>query len=355
MEKTRKLIERFLDGQCTAEESELVAAWLKKDPAATSECLIDDWQKATAEALTAGYEEDMLQAIRQQIFSGYAVPSMRRSHRFAFPLISAAATILLAMAGILLYKLVNEEAAAPKAQQQAQINLKGNPGISPVVALRWEENKGHQNRKIILADGSSVSLSPESRIGFPKTFASAGRQIFLQGEAVFDVARDDQKPFTVRSGKILTTVLGTRFSVRENNQSVLVKLYSGKVKVQNSSSPANGVLLKPGEQFRYEILRNIARVSSFRNNAENRTSHAVQENDQSIGFDHAPLSEVMDRLSKYYQVPVDYNKQTLSNMFFSGTVLKTDSLSVVLRVIAHMNGLQLSPTNAGYMLQPSGN
>jgi ferric-dicitrate binding protein FerR (iron transport regulator) len=209
-----------------------------------------------------------------------------------------------------------------------------------------------------LEDGSVVTLFPQSKIRYAGNLvlnATYERAIFLQGQAIFDVAKDKRRPFTVYAGNIVTTVLGTTFSIHENELGVIVKLYQGKVKIHRAGTDLNtrgkDIFLEAGEQLRFELGTNLAKVSSFK-----RMNRATKNPDDRIGeqenmvFDHTALTDVMDKLSRYYRTSVGYDKDGLSGMFFSGQVLNTDSLSIILKVIANMNDLKITKTTNGYMV-----
>ena len=91
-------------------------------------------------------------------------------------------------------------------------------------------NNSDQPIRISLSDGSVITLQPKSGLSFPEIFASDRREVFLVGEARFDVAKDPRKPFLVHSNELVTKVLGTSFSIRafKNDQDITVKVYSGK-------------------------------------------------------------------------------------------------------------------------------
>ena len=98
---------------------------------------------------------------------------------------------------------------------------------------------------LTLVDGTTVILNSETRMRFPNTFVGTERKIFLSGEAYFDVARDENRPFLVefQGGKV--KVLGTRFNVQAYlGQNTFATLVSGKVEI---SSGRDSVVLHPGE------------------------------------------------------------------------------------------------------------
>src|SRR5690606_29053557 len=83
-------------------------------------------------------------------------------------------------------------------------------------SVAWTEkvNQAGQRSSHLLPDGTKVWLNVESRMSFPEQFSDTLRQVQLVGEAYFEVAKDEKKPFVVNTADISTVVLGTSFSVR---------------------------------------------------------------------------------------------------------------------------------------------
>ncbi|MCG8387779.1 MAG: FecR domain-containing protein [Cytophagales bacterium] len=92
-----------------------------------------------------------------------------------------------------------------------------------------------QKSSIVLPDGTSIYLNASSKIILPKKFSGSTREIFLTGEAFFEVARDEKRPFIIKSPGIITTVLGTSFNVKAfSNEETEVTVATGKVRIDTS-------------------------------------------------------------------------------------------------------------------------
>jgi transmembrane sensor len=93
--------------------------------------------------------------------------------------------------------------------------------------------------KITANNNSAIDLSPNSVLRYDVPFSNHKREIFLEGEAYFKVAKDSSKPFTVFAGGLATTALGTAFKICTNSGSqhfVTVKLFEGKVVIKQTDS-----------------------------------------------------------------------------------------------------------------------
>jgi ferric-dicitrate binding protein FerR (iron transport regulator) len=365
MQITEALIQKFLNGHCTPAEADFVSRYFRDDPEVGKKYLMDSWdEEMDKEELPDNYKELMLQEIVQKAFRSRVTDNRRTIHWIGLRFV-AAASVILVFTGIWLIesKKVKQKKTTLSAQQ---INSGKKVIQNTQTAGEWQVNTNHTDQKLImkLEDGSVVTLFPQSSIRFEKHFAfntEHKRDIFLQGQAFFNAAKDKGRPLTVYAGDLATTVLGTSFSVHESETGVLVKLYSGKVMVHAVETKLKAwkknVFLLPGEELKFEKGDELATVSSFETEKQlmkKANVDAADDNEEMV-FDNSALPDVMNKLSRHYHTPIDYKKMELSNMYFSGSILKTDSLSLILKVIANMNGLQITQTTDGFMVHPSKN
>jgi ferric-dicitrate binding protein FerR (iron transport regulator) len=210
-----------------------------------------------------------------------------------------------------------------------------------------------------LDDGSVVKLAPGARIRYQAPFRLQDRRdIHLEGEADFDVAYNKKRPFTVHTKLFSTTALGTSFRVSETAMGCNVKLFTGKVMIKPVSANLKGwkknIVLLPGHEMKYVISSGAITVDRF-NAVPKKQPHRENpgKDEGIIVFDNTPLPEVMKTLNARYHSPIFYDEEQLKGKFFSGEVLGSDSLSVLLKVIANMNGLQVTKKDDGYLITPS--
>ena len=148
---------------------------------------------------------------------------------------------------------------------------------------------------ITLVDGTQVLLSANSRLSYDKDFTDKKREVTLVGEARFNVEKDANRPFIVRTEQIQTQVLGTVFDVKAYPQTPAdVTLYEGKVEVSlNGNSPR---LMQPGEQatISKEGKLQLAKASS------EQGKWAEGE----FAFDNKELMEVMIEIASWYNISV---------------------------------------------------
>jgi transmembrane sensor len=188
---------------------------------------------------------------------------------------------------------------------------------------------------ITLNDGSRVYLNSSSTLSYPATFTSDKREVFLEGEAFFEVIRNENRPVLIRSGNITTRVLGTSFNVNafdENNISVSVA--SGKVQVDvddasgTTSNPSKSVILLPDQQAIYRMQNGltIAKIDVERFIAwKNNTLH----------FEDASLQEVAAVLERWYNVTIEFDDPGIKKCRINGQY-KDQTLKRVLESIQYM-------------------
>lgn len=354
MEINEKLIERFLNGYSTPAEADAVGRFFRKNPEILQKYLNRDWQEAGLEKQGIEDNELMLQEIRKKTVDKEVKKARSIFFRIALRSASVAAAALMVFAGYRYLQPVQNQ--AQKMTVNSRISDKA-VNASTAEAKEWQINENSTEKKfsITLTDGSVVTLLPKSSIRYKRKFnelTDPTRDIYLKGQAFFDVAQNKSRPFSVFAGNMSTTALGTYFSVHENPSGIMVKLYSGKVKIHalNRKSDLEDIFLKPGEQMKYNLNADLATVTNFEKIPPVKIpiieSAAVVSDD--MNFNNSLLTDVLDELEKHYHTKIFYDKTELSDMYFSGKVLESDSLPVILKVIGNMNGIQITDTSGGY-------
>jgi transmembrane sensor len=178
------------------------------------ENLLGRYFKKAEETGVEGSGEFDSQGVFQRIKNNI---SAKRRQVIIFRSAAAAAVIILLLGSIALW------------QQR--------PAKQAAVAVMMEKTTGAgHTSQLQLADGSTVWLNAGSTVRYPAAFATDKREVFLEGEAFFEVSKDAAKPFLVHTGNITTRVLGTSFNVATypENKQVAVTVLTGKVSVGNN-------------------------------------------------------------------------------------------------------------------------
>lgn len=206
----------------------------------------------------------------------------------------------------------------------------------PEVTYLTKSTGAGQKFTITLQDGTLVKLNSNSSITYPKQFTENERLISLTGEAYFDVTHDEDRPFTVASHEIQTTVLGTSFNVRAYDpSSVSVALVKGKVMVKaNDDSTdfnASAVYLTAGEGAFYDKSSGDIKIGKFNYKA------LAAWKDGLIYFENASHEVVFDKLENWYGVQFNFENIPYKNWKYSGE-FKDMSLELVLNAIEYSYG-----------------
>ncbi|RED95298.1 FecR family protein [Marinoscillum furvescens] len=224
----------------------------------------------------------------------------------------AAAVALLVVAAVVLN--LNQSAEQQQIVAQYEQVSKSNPA--------------GQKSKVYLPDGTIVNLNSESSITYTEGFAN-GREVHLSGEAFFDVTEDPSRPFTVHSGGLATTALGTSFNINSYNKGQTeVVLVTGKVKVVKEGADQL-VYLDPGEKATLSDRNDL-------NKSEANLTTATYWKEGILYFDRTDISEVVTTLERWYGVRID--AKNLPQVKCYGTFQKNEYLTNVLDVLSHSVG-----------------
>lgn len=285
-----RLIRYFL-GQASEEEKEYIHQWIEKD------------------------EENRTQFIRERIrfdatiLADYPVIS-RKNHRLRMPyvigwFVKGIAAVILLLISFQLYDSYRVERLSQTYQAVA------------VPA----GNRTH----LLLPDGTSVWLNANTSLRYPLAFSEKAREIYLDGEAYFEVAKG-KNPFIVRTGKYDVEVLGTVFDIEaySTRPHFRTSLYEGRVKLYSSSHP-EAVFLLPGETA--ELVGCELQV----NPTEDRNSFRWK--DGLIYIEDKSFVEIMELFEKFYDVRIVVNSKSVESLGYRGKLRISDGIDHALRVL----------------------
>jgi Fe2+-dicitrate sensor, membrane component len=184
--------------------------------------------------------------------------------------------------------------------------------------------------KLLLADGTKIWLNAATTLRYPISFNGDERNVQLQGEAYFEVAkqvyRGRRVPFIVNTGNQKLEVLGTAFNLQNYGKSIVTTLVEGKVKLNVYDSPQDNLYLSPSEQ----AVLHFTNKNFLKTAVDPRYFTSWKEG--KFAFYNTPIDEVMEIISRWYDVEVyfDYRPE---NFAFSGTVSRYDNIDKLLRTI----------------------
>ena len=171
----------------------------------------------------------------------YEESTIHKSKFFKFSSIAAAASVAIIIVAAIFF-----------AKQSKQKEV-----ATPLAGLEKKQNSMGTKSTIQLADGSKVWLNADSKIQYPSSFEGSTREVYLNGEAFFEVAKNAKKPFIIHLANGTVRVLGTSFNIRayDNEKTVETSVATGKVafipKYKSDDKKQDTVFLTPNNKVSY--------------------------------------------------------------------------------------------------------
>jgi transmembrane sensor len=297
----RSILLKYLSGDATREEKEIVTIWLDEKPENMKEFMalrklydMAIWQDSAKE-----YQEASGKIRKRQI----------SPRKIVSEIIKIAAIFII---GFLVFKVLYPEIKIPASLIQTLYVPAG------------------QRAEIVLADGSKVWLNSNTTLIFPTAFKANSREVTLHGEAYFDVAHDVAKPFKVKTDDFDVKVYGTEFNVRaySGSKDFEVALIRGSVEVTKQNEE-NGVLLKPDQRLFIQDNRLVASPITH-------TNYYLWK-DGIISFDDESFPDIVRKLELYFDLRIDVKNDQIMQYRCTGKFRSKDGVEHILKVLQLRN------------------
>lgn len=380
--KLKELAEKYRAGLCTAEEFKQIRAWY--DEFETNGYTLPpeaEIERASREAaqLVIGQVKDLQKGLAPDQTASPHVAKVAPFQKSIFPFVRyAAAALLLIFMGIGAYyylkpvkktaMLATRKDIAPGGNKAVltlsngrQIALNNvhngnlaqqggtavhktanglvayrtspqprNPGPDAITDFNTVTTPRGGQYQVILPDGTKAWLNSLSSIHFPVAFTGRERNVETTGEVYFEVAKDKLKPFRVSTAGQTVTVLGTHFNIMAypDETEIITTLLEGAVRIAKGGQ---NKILKPGEQAL--VNQNIKVASAD-------TEDAIAWKNGLTAFTDADLKTIMRKVSRWYDIDVEYQGQ-ISDRTFTGAISRKSNLSALLKILA-LNHVQFS-------------
>lgn len=302
-----KLLERYVDDRCTAAEKRQVEAWFN------------------AMGVTQG--GDGLEEPTRQILKDKLWAKLDRqtggSTRKSFWMVATgiAATVAVILVSVVLISR----------------NSRNSMMAREVDGLLELHNTSAAAEQVALSDGSIITLEPGSTLRYPEHFGKK-REVYLTGEAFFNVFRDESHPFMVYTNDVVTRVLGTSFRIKAyQGKEIRVAVTSGKVSVFKQGgeniktvTAAQSVILTPNQEVVFDqqeaslvkklvdVPQIVAKVPSLK-----------------MSYTNASVAEIFDALEKSYGVDIQFDKDNLEGCTIT-TDLAEEGLYERVEILCHV-------------------
>jgi ferric-dicitrate binding protein FerR (iron transport regulator) len=182
-----------------------------------------------------------------------------------------------------------------------------------------------------LPDGTQVWLNADSRIAYNENFQGGIREVSLEGEAYFDVVRDEKRPFIIHTTAIDIKVLGTAFNVRSyaNEKNTETSLIRGSIEVTLVKSlDKKKIILKPNEKLivnnNQELLQStnhnepVMTLGKVNYNNHDKTAVETSWVKNKLSFDQESLENIALKLERWYDVKIEIKDSNLKNELYTG-------------------------------------
>lgn len=319
------LIARALDNNLSPEEQATLQAWLEED--ATNQRYYNELQHTwkltgTADTTFTPDTDRNWDRFRQHMQTPQQKPrTLIRNYYNAFRI--AAALLVLAGATTLYF-----------------VFLHGPQTVTVLTATR-------EKKEVTLPDGSRIFLNQNSSLRYAKNLTGAERAIYLEGEAYFDVAQQEARPFVVYASNTQTQVLGTTFDIKAYEaQPVEIAVLSGKVAVShksnNNKEQASRLVVTSGRKAIFTGRLQLEEIAIADPNLM-----AWKEN--RLQFRDMRLRDVIRTLEAYYDVEILIEDSAVANYTYQGN-FDAPQLEDVLNVIAAAADLSWTKDQGKYKL-----
>lgn len=360
MKNAAEILARYMSQDVGPEEQDAIEQWFMKMPAPERDALLEQYGELVAALpeLETQPDKPLLQRIRDVIRGQY-----RGTYRLRRWSAAAAAVLILAVAGIMLWKdkdtadlaqmekippgkqgailtladgrevlldslndgLVAEQSGANAMLGNGQLHYRYNGKTSNDIAYNTMTTPKGRQFRLQLPDGTEVWLNAASSIRFPTAFTGKTRSVSVSGEVYFKVAAKAGQPFTVDArGKALVEVLGTRFNINtyEDAKTLNTTLLEGAIRV-------NSVVLKPGQQA--QIGQQLKVVDDA------NIEQAIAWTNGLFNFDNISLQEAMHQIERWYDIEVVYEDDDIPEIPFGGEIKRNLDLPDLLKLLESTN------------------
>lgn len=179
--------------------------------------------------------------------------------------------------------------------------------------------------RMTLDDGSFVHMNSASSIVYPNKFDAESRDIEIEGEVYFDIARDETRPFKIKVKDYYVEVLGTSFNIQahEDEAEFAVSVESGSVKVKLNEDGSNTIILEKDQKLIFNPETNVTEIMDV------VAKDALSWREGILKFDSTPMSKVEKIVQRWYGVNLIIEGESIRQKSISGTHKNKNIKSVI--------------------------
>jgi transmembrane sensor len=319
------LLDRYLAGEASAADAQAVRDWLAADP--EHALLLDDLRRIRRVAAERVPESSGDAAWAKAVKALGVAPRPRLGRHLLVPALAVAATVIALIGGRGL--------------------LRRPP--------QWRVYATTAGQRLVmrLGDGTQVTLAPQSRLRSAVDYGAARRDLYLDGEAYFQVAPDSQRPLRVHTTQSVTEDLGTAFVVRAYADQVATEVVVAEGRVTLSRADTTAAARTPALVLEARDLGTLAPsgVPALRRGVD--VGRYIAWTRGVLAFDATPLGDVVRTLGRWYNVEIRLADSTLAARRLTAT-FQNESIDLVLQRIALTVGLRVERADGFVLLLRNG-
>lgn len=317
------IIARVLSGESSSDDILSLSEWLNENEKNRDEFrrLKNYWDADVAfkHSVAPAFSADKLQ---QKINVQRRQTARRQLWRNAIPLIAAACLLFIFSTALFLYNT--------------------NDRISEHYTLLTDEHTSN----FTMEDGTIITLNKNSRLSYSDKYGKDSRNVKLEGEAYFEVAKDPSKPFQVEMNGASITVLGTHFNVKADAESddITATLVEGSIRFEGAKQ---NIVMTPNQQLTFNRSTNKVDVKKI------DTDTFTAWKDGLLKYKSIPFVELIKELQSAYKVEIQIDSQELKNpaVTVSGTFSQEQSIEQILKVISRSLPIRWHNSERVYYIQ----
>lgn len=357
-----KQLLKYLQGNCTKNEIERIESWLEKP---TNKEFFEKFKDSTASNIITKQSIDLSKA-RTAINKEFNAKRKIKTNRYLW-LSAASILIFFAISSMFIVNSYKTDNAITSIAHTVNINpgknkaiLRTSEGKKIIIknglplkdikekdgttitmkdnSLTYRKNTNSSSKiayntievprngefSFVMSDGTKVWLNSDTKLRYPVAFRGKERKVYLEGEAFFDVTKNKNKPFIVKTGDSHVKVLGTTFNVRNyENEDRVTTLVEGKVEINDCCN--NRRIITPGQQA--TIKDNGIEVRNV------ETIYYTAWIDGFFIYKDTKLDLILKQLSRWYNFEYFYQNKDIANETFTARLKKYEGVDKIFNIL----------------------
>jgi transmembrane sensor len=324
------LFQKFMDGTCTRQEfNELMDLLQQNQHEDKVRRMLNQVYQGTARSLRSVTYVDTNGDLQTGNSDEVVEMNQKAPHKYRLPLWTAAAIIGLLLGGWWLLHSIKPSPVVNHAVTESTIK---------------KFTQRAEQKYILLPDSTQVWLNVASTLEFPEAFNNGKREVYLTGEAFFDVKHTEDLPFVIHTGNVTTKVLGTAFNIKAypDQTDVVVAVRRGKVQVSKNDKLV--ATLTMGQQVKVVADAQQAAVVPA------RESSVADWTTGRLTFDSRPFADILKDLERNYNITIELADPKLEQEIITTSFRRDIGIEQALDILCQATKTTLKKENGKYII-----